>query len=962
MVMEEEANFMVDSRDDQSVIDLTKVDPGANQQTGATLPDPPQVVIEDVQSDDFDSSTYSKRFVSSNSLGDELIDVNSVPSSGDHGSMTLWQKPSVVSKEEVVSPRRLKVLEKARAALASTKADEIKQHSEERAAAAQAREEIEVSDESESKDESKSSEKDQEITPEKKFYKEISKRLLDSDTSETEKKTPDPPKVFNFADLEPSSDESCVAAKKKEAIATSLSQTGHDSEKSVKAQNTSIEQAESKAINEIAPEKTVQSEGGTSHATETSKRVNAVLGTIEDVLTTRPFGSDEAKSAKTKEEKEKSSAFARLRETLKQLDVTGANGPKRRKEKKHRKVKRKHELPTKPILSNYSQDAAVADGEDTPDLEKKIQGGRKDAAISDASNEVPIGAHRGILKNAKEESRVRFGFFQSGDPKMDQGTATTEPTTTVDQATPKHSNSNAIESSEKSVHSQTGARSVDNTSRSAYESDAHTYGDDTESKVSLVSYLGSEDSDLETNFESSTVPMLVKMLDKGCAWLESNNCGVEAPSLLKESNNKPQVGINAKTSLLAQSTKTQGTTLNKKPQLFAPITGETRNTEDYTKAATPKSENQKSNNNLPTAHLNVNGEVPSSDPETSEKTNPPSGHDPAQPTVDDDTFEVRNKGNQNKSMANILHETSRIERMRAAANSDIWRRPTTGPNVGSHLKAPTPLHYEHSITEIQSAEGYEIQPETAMPVFESQYHAPKSNNGSYILDPVGQNISDFQREDLEANSGIPSQSYENNSDPPDEVLQKLPDPDSDHEGLTESVHRPSQDYGTRMCMDPQEIISPEEEGNDKNSSEKATELQEDVQLQEQEQEDEESNPMRLSVDPEPEKPEEAPELIRSPDSATSSGSFVQRASSRSQRSSKGGRSKSAPRAGGPEEASGRRQILNEAPLHIDSEMFMGLTDDERLAALKLAEKLRSRAEKLKRRKKREKKLKRIRSG
>ncbi|KAL7581635.1 hypothetical protein ACA910_022186 [Epithemia clementina (nom. ined.)] len=54
--------------------------------------------------------------------------------------------------------------------------------------------------------------------------------------------------------------------------------------------------------------------------------------------------------------------------------------------------------------------------------------------------------------------------------------------------------------------------------------------EDTDSKISLVSYLGSEDdSYLNKNFQSSTVPMIVRMLDKGCAWLEDQNCGGFVP-------------------------------------------------------------------------------------------------------------------------------------------------------------------------------------------------------------------------------------------------------------------------------------------------------------------------------------------------------------------------------------------------------------------------------------------------
>ena len=51
--------------------------------------------------------------------------------------------------------------------------------------------------------------------------------------------------------------------------------------------------------------------------------------------------------------------------------------------------------------------------------------------------------------------------------------------------------------------------------------------DDTDSRISLVSYIGSEDSFPDTRYESATVPMIVRILDKGFAWLEGGSCGVE---------------------------------------------------------------------------------------------------------------------------------------------------------------------------------------------------------------------------------------------------------------------------------------------------------------------------------------------------------------------------------------------------------------------------------------------------
>ena len=78
---------------------------------------------------------------------------------------------------------------------------------------------------------------------------------------------------------------------------------------------------------------------------------------------------------------------------------------------------------------------------------------------------------------------------------------------------------------------------------SNHDHDAETR-EDTESKISVVSNLGSELSDLDTrdlldtDFESTTIPIIFRMLDKGCAWIEGQNCGFDVPSLLKESKSK----------------------------------------------------------------------------------------------------------------------------------------------------------------------------------------------------------------------------------------------------------------------------------------------------------------------------------------------------------------------------------------------------------------------------------------
>ena len=66
---------------------------------------------------------------------------------------------------------------------------------------------------------------------------------------------------------------------------------------------------------------------------------------------------------------------------------------------------------------------------------------------------------------------------------------------------------------------------------------------------------------LETDFESTSIPIVFKMLDRGCAWIDGQSCGFDVPSLLKESKSKSAtVGMH-------QDSVTYSSTLLKKTPL-----------------------------------------------------------------------------------------------------------------------------------------------------------------------------------------------------------------------------------------------------------------------------------------------------------------------------------------------------------------------------------------------------------
>ena len=71
--------------------------------------------------------------------------------------------------------------------------------------------------------------------------------------------------------------------------------------------------------------------------------------------------------------------------------------------------------------------------------------------------------------------------------------------------------------------------------------DHHNNMDQDDGTFDSMKSLETDDSSAETLYESTTVPMLVRMLDRGCAWLEENpTCGVDTrPSLLRESKVRP---------------------------------------------------------------------------------------------------------------------------------------------------------------------------------------------------------------------------------------------------------------------------------------------------------------------------------------------------------------------------------------------------------------------------------------
>ena len=226
-------------------------------------------------------------------------------------------------------------------------------------------------------------------------------------------------------------------------------------------------------------------------------------------------------------------------------------------------------LPIDPILSNYSWDHSISSTTDKDNNGSKTEqkmglrmpeegDGRRSGSHSHEGSQTVktrVGRTNSRSKSSSERSgTVRFGAPGSTTSSYRSGsrpeilTNTSSSKGEESERTVSRQSASAIKSPSSRmtpVHRNgTGSLNVSfgggigetaaDESDSNNDRDADTR-EDTDSKISLVSYLGSDDSDLDTNFESATVPMIVKMLDMGCAWLEGRNCGFEAPSLLKES-------------------------------------------------------------------------------------------------------------------------------------------------------------------------------------------------------------------------------------------------------------------------------------------------------------------------------------------------------------------------------------------------------------------------------------------
>ncbi|KAL7581637.1 hypothetical protein ACA910_022187 [Epithemia clementina (nom. ined.)] len=332
-----------------------------------------------------------------------------------------------------------------------------------------------------------------------------------------------------------------------------------------------------------------------------------------------------AKPSSTKNEQV--TAFDQLRATLMQLDVpedpnlelSSSDGNQHRtalpsNKQSGTRMTRVEPLSIDPILSSYSQDFLYSQSSTMEKDEYRSKSGeakagkmngvsKNQSTVSEGSNPArndSDAASQSLLKKIMDRHGiVRFG--SSDAPSSHRSASPLEVSTNSremsggengsseksrsgtkspsSRATPVHRNGsqpNRFESAKTEIR----ADESDSNDR-----DAETR-EDTDSKISLVSYLGSEDSDLDTNFESSTVPMIVKLLDKGCAWLEGHNCGFESPSLLKESSkSKGQTGGSG---LIKHSSNFNSKNLKKKAPLVNKYAGRSN-------TKTPPPQNEKSN-------------------------------------------------------------------------------------------------------------------------------------------------------------------------------------------------------------------------------------------------------------------------------------------------------------------------------------------------------------------------------
>uniref|UniRef100_A0A7S3DY66 Uncharacterized protein n=1 Tax=Entomoneis paludosa TaxID=265537 RepID=A0A7S3DY66_9STRA len=798
----------------------------------------------------------------------------------------------------------------------------------------------------------------------------------------------------------------------------------------------------------------------------TSRRVDAVLNLSESNdgrLTGKEITTKYKNLDGNGKKSERATAFDRLRATLMELDVaenSSSSSEDNRKVTQEKSVATrriaKPVLPIDPILSDYSQDLVYSSSNHESDYANPSQfaqpGGikiedepsfqafaRLDAATRNAmamaAETTP--RHSGILKNAKEEPHVRFGLsdMQNSAGPM-YGTSPSEVHATVHEPTdgesktkdasrftPKHLNevqttsrdgvspdtASKPETSEKVSLEEPSRRRNRGHGRSSpdrlMEEDGNTL-DDTESKISLISYLGSEDSDLETNFESSTVPMIVKMLDQGCAWLEGHNCGFESPSLLRESKGKAGASVSGKHGLLPHSANFSNKNLRKKAPLVSKYDRKkaaddrgngphnTKNDDDRLSEAeqdraqtseTSKEENRKteeiskieeiraatSNDHRdPYVVENVLDEMEDLDVENGESDFRKSRSFDRQRGTEKELLETKRALGQSKSENEPGPEIMSSEGPEQLAPPVVAKSGSVEEILEDKKYA---AYYESNDTEKHGGDSDEPDATPGLPPKSdtNANHSPKSGQKSLpsesfsFANPVVESVGE---EDF-------PETYENN--------------DSTRNTHPDIIAVPS-DAATRVDFSqPRESVAVSTnwsdhdpplsfEGSSKNPMDLTLSIDEGIDPPEDHGS---ARSHRVSVDPQEviSSPSTTAEVRPSLDPSASfeklkSGSPKPEAPSREGATE--GRKRYNRKAGGPE--SSPRQRRSKSPQHripkkslqshskgeesegpsLDPEMFMNLTDEERIAALELAERLKRRAEKLKRRRrKRDKRMK-----
>lgn len=244
---------------------------------------------------------------------------------------------------------------------------------------------------------------------------------------------------------------------------------------------------------------------------------------------------------------QRANAFDRLRATLMELDeeiphqMSNGESPSRQRqnEDKRKDTMSRQNLSVHldPMLSVYSQDLPYNNSSTTSDaFDSRTSKPRGLELLGEIKFET---THTTDKSRAPESRSGETGNRSSAPAQIitEKAALARFGLSETDINTPIHRN--GIRPRKTSSVDNTLRESLKGRDDSDNERDTETK-EETDSKLSHISYLGSEeeDSDLDTSFESTTVPMIVRMLDKGCAWLEGNNCGFDSPSLLKESKTR----------------------------------------------------------------------------------------------------------------------------------------------------------------------------------------------------------------------------------------------------------------------------------------------------------------------------------------------------------------------------------------------------------------------------------------